>query len=464
MKKAIIFILCIAVIIISIPLPMVNASYNTLLEGLGTHADILLLASLDDGSIIFDKNADVRTAPASLTKIVTAMIVLEKCTDLDAVVTIPAYTIRMFDGMNSSNAGLKPGEEISIMNLMYCLMVKSANEAAAILADYVSGSIGDFVALMNEYVTNLGCKDTHFVNPHGLDEEGQYTTANDLALILRRALNSDYKQKDVFVKITSTQKYTVPTTNLSGERVLSNTNYLMNSGISDYYCEYASGIKTGTTTNAGHCVVSTASKDGYSYLGIVLKAPFYDIDGDEVDENCAFIDCKLMFNWAFDNIKLKQIASKTQIVSGVKVELAKGIDYLRLVPEEELYALVPSGVDAGSVLIEAVDESLPDSLEAPVKKGQVIGQAIVLYAGEEIARVNLVAAESVSRNPLLYMWSIVKKVADTAVFKLIIVILALIFAFFIAMTIYINYKKRQKRKLRVLNYRDVNGRRPGKKR
>jgi len=369
----------------------------------------------------------------------------------------------MFDGLDSSNAGLKPGEQISVINLLYCLLVKSANEAAAILADYISGSINDFVALMNDYVVNLGCKNTHFVNPHGLDEEGQYTTANDLAIIIKHALSKDFAQKDTFVKITSTQKYTVPATNLSPERLLRSTNSLMNSGIPDYYCEYAKGIKTGTTSNAGRCVISTASKDGYSYLGIVMKAPFYDIDNDKVEENCAFVDCKLMFNWAFDNIKLKQVAAPTQIVTVVKVDLAKGTDYVRLVPEKELYALVPSGVNAGSVLVEAVEEKLPESLQAPVKKGQVIGQAVVLYADEEIARVNLVAAEGVSRSPFSYMVSMLKKAADTVVFKMILMIFVLIVIFFVVMTIYINYKKRQKRKLRVLNYRDVGGSRTGRR-
>ncbi|NLB36077.1 MAG: D-alanyl-D-alanine carboxypeptidase [Clostridiales bacterium] len=458
MKKALILILCVILTLVSIPIPMANASYNSLLEDLDTHAEILLLASLDDGSVIFEKNADMKSSPASLTKIVTAMLVLEKCSNLNDVVKIPEYTIRMFDGLNSSNAGLMPGEQISVMNLLYCLLVKSANEAAAILADYVSGSIEEFVALMNEYVVNLGCKNTHFVNPHGLDEDGQYITANDLAIIIKHSLSKDFEQRDIFVKITSTEKYTVPATNISAQRVFRSTNSLMNSGIPDYYCKYAKGIKTGTTSKAGRCVISTASKDGYSYLGIVLKAPFYDIDGDKVDENCAFIDCKLMFNWAFDNIKLKQVAAQTQIVTVAKVDLAKGTDYVRLVPEKELYALVPSGVNAGSVLIEAVEGELPESLQAPVKKGQVVGRAVVLYADEEIARVNLVAAEGVSRSTFLYMLSMVKKATDTVVFKMTLMIFILIVIFFVAMTIYINYKKRQKRKLRVLNYRDVSSR------
>ncbi len=455
MKKAINLILCLILIIISVPNPSAGASFNTLLEGLDTHSEILLLVSLDDGSVVFDKNADKQTSPASLTKIVTAMLVLENCDDLDEVITIPSYTIRMFDGLNSSNAGLMPGEQISIRNLMYCLLVKSANESAAILADYVSGSVADFVALMNEYVQGLGCKNTQIMNPHGLDEAGQYTTANDIAIIVKHAISSAFAQRDRFIKITSITKYTVPATNLSGERYLRSTNYLMNSGISDYYCPYAKGIKTGTTKEAGRCVVSTASKDGYSYLGIVMRAPFYDIDNDNVKENCAFVDCKLMFNWAFENLKLKPVVTRTQIVTVVDLKLASGTDVIRLVPEKEIYALVPSGVGADNVLIQPVEGSLPETIEAPVEKGQIVGQAVVLYAHEQVAKVNLVAAESVARNPLLYMWKMVKVVANTTVFKLIAIMIFLILIFFIVLTIYINYKKRQKRKLRVVNYRDV---------
>jgi len=450
MKKAIIFIICFVLVFAGVPVTGAKAAYNTVLETIGTRSEIILLASLDNGSVIFSKNAGTRVQPASLTKIMTAALVLEKCENLDEIVTVPTYTIRMFDNTDSSNANLKPGEQISVLNLLYCMLVQSANEAAAILADYVSGGIEEFVSLMNARAKQLGCNDTHFINPHGLDEDGQYTTANDILKLAKHALTFP-----VFETVTETQKYTVPKTNLSEERELTNTNSLMNKGIRDYYFEYAKGIKTGTTSGAGRCVVSKAVKDGYSYLAVVMRAPLTDIDGDGVDENCAFTDCKAVFQWTFENIKLQPVANPNQIIAEVPVRLSWSVDHVKLSPKEEVLALVPAGIDAGGVLVETVENSLPKSVDAPVVKGQVLGKAKVLYAGEEIARVDLVAADAVSRSVVFYAVSLVKKALNTFLFKLFAAIIAAVVAAYAGLVFTVNLKRRKKRKLKVLNYRDI---------
>lgn len=451
MKKAIIFVFALIFALACVPPVPAGASYNQVLDKEKFYSDIILLQSLDNGMVLFDKNADMRTAPASLTKIVVASIALEKCADLEAVVTVPAYAIRMLDGTDSSNAGLKPGENISVLNLLYCLLVPSANEAATILADYISGGMEAFVALMNERVKELGCENTNFVNPHGLDEEGQYTTANDMLKIVKHAMTFP-----VFNQITATQTFTLPATNLSGERQLRSTVHLMNKGIKDYYYEYATGIKTGSTDNAGRCVISKASKDGYSYLAVIMRAPFIDIDDDDVMENCAIIDCKALFKWTFANIRLRTVAEINQIIGEVPVKLSWQADHVKLIPKEEYTALMPAGDGAGSVLIEIIPESLPASIDAPVKKGQAIAEARVLYAGEEIARITLAAKDDVSRNVLLYAWSLLKRAASTPLFKIIAVFVLLGAAAYAAL--YIRYKIRSKKrkKLKVLNYRDIN--------
>ena len=159
MKRAISLFL--TVLLLLSPLCMVHsaASYNSELD---TSANIVLLMSLDNGAVIFDKNADQKAAPASLTKITTAILVLENCKNLDEVITVKQSSIDAISGTNSSTAGLMPGEQISIRNLLYCLLVKSANEAAVILADYVGGgSVSKFVDMMNEFVQKIGCKNTH---------------------------------------------------------------------------------------------------------------------------------------------------------------------------------------------------------------------------------------------------------------------------------------------------------------
>lgn len=166
--------------------------------------------------------------------------------------------------------GIKPGEEISMLNLLYCMMIHSGNDAANVVAEHIGGSIPNFVNMMNEFVAKVGCTDTHFVNPHGLDTDGHYTTADDMAKIVKYAL-----KLPKFEEISNTARYTMPQSNLRERQTLRTTNELLLKDSSHYY-EYASGIKTGTTTKAGRCVVSTASKNGYRYLGIVMRGLYKD--------------------------------------------------------------------------------------------------------------------------------------------------------------------------------------------
>jgi serine-type D-Ala-D-Ala carboxypeptidase (penicillin-binding protein 5/6) len=450
MKKALIFLCCLFLAVALLPVPQAEAAYNQVLETEKFYSEVILLVNLDNGTVLFDKNADMITSPASLTKIVVASLVLDKVKDMEAIVTVPEYTIRMLDNTGSSNVGLKPGEKMSVINLLHCMLIPSANEAANILADYAAGSVATFVEEMNAFVKGLGCENTSFMNPHGLDEEGQYTTANDMYKIVTHAMKNP-----LFEQITAKQKYTVPATNMSPQRNLVSTVFLMNRGIKDYYYEYATGIKTGSTKGAGRCVISKASKDGYSYIAVIMRSPFINIDSDSALENCAFIDAKALFKWTFENIRLRTVAQPEQIITEVPVKLSWQADYVQLVPDMEYTALMPGGAGAGSVLIEPVAESIPATLDAPVKKGQPAGEARVLYAGEEIARIKLIANSDISRNVLLYAGSLLKTAASTIVFKIIaIIVLFLIFAY-AALIVWMNMRKKKRKKLKVINYRDV---------
>ena len=409
-----------------------NAFYNSSVE---MNADIVLLASMDDGTILLSKNSGKRTPPASLTKIVTASLVLQNCHDMNEIIEADEASIADIRGTGSSNANIQVGEKMSIKDLLYCLLVQSANEAANILGTRVAGNIKDFVKMMNDYVESIGCKDTHFVNCHGLDDEEQYTSAEDMLIITLKAL--EYPE---FKEITSTVKYTVPKTNMSGERNLYTTNWMMNSGHPSYYYEYVSGVKTGTTSRAGRCIISTASKDGYNYIGIVMGAK-----NEDSDENEALLECKKIFQWAFENIKLSTVVSTNTTVRVVDVNLSFQADHVRLVPEKDLTLLVPTGNDAGSVMLKVIEEKTPKSINAPVNKGDVIGKAQVLYADEEIATVNLVASESVARSPLLWFISIIKSALSSTVFKLILlIVLALVIAYIILIVRYRRKKRRRR--------------------
>ncbi|MCR4615052.1 MAG: D-alanyl-D-alanine carboxypeptidase [Clostridiales bacterium] len=467
MKKLIIFMLCAAFILTSTPKIRSQAAFNSLLspDKIELHAEIYLLVNADDGFVIFEKNSNMRSAPASLTKIVTAAVVLERCTDLNEKVIVPAQVPAEIAGTNSSNAGLKADEELTVTDLLYCMLVPSANDAASALAyHFGNGSTAAFVDMMNEYVKKVGCKDTHFVNPHGLDEDDHYTTAADVIRILLYMKNNQPESYALFDKITTSRVYTVPETNKSKKRNLTSTVQITNSGIKDYYFKYASGIKTGSTSQAGKCVVSKASKGGYNYYCIVMKAPQYDIDKDRVEENCAFIDCKALFEHAFSNIEFKKVLSANESVGETKVELSRDTDYVNLVSPTDVSAFVPSNLNPTGLLVEIIPETLPEQLRAPIKKGDKICMATIKYSGEDVATVELVAAEDVKRSTVLYIGASLKDMRGTNIFWIMIGLIAVILATYFIVVLSIKSKQKKRRNLRVVNYRDVkNPGRYGKK-
>ena len=442
--KKIFSIFLIVIILISTFSVGASASFNSLLE---TESDIVLLVNTDSETVIFDKNADKRSAPASLTKIVTCMLVLENCPDLSVEITCKRECLNGLYAMNAATAGIVTGETLSIKNLLYCLMLPSAADAANILADYVGGSIDNFVVMMNDFVAKLGCKDTKFVNAHGLDTDPNgYTTANDLYKITKYAL-----QNPTFKEITSTSRYDIaPTEKYPYTRYLHNTNKMMNPGIPDYYHKSVSGVKTGTTEKAGRCVITTASQDGYNYMLIVMGAPQYDIDNDNVEENVAFTESKKIYNWAFENIELTKITNTTDVVTVVDVKYNSKVDHLRLLPAEELSALVPLGTESGSLIIRPVADVTPTVVKAPIKKGDVIGKAEILYGEDIVATVDLVAAEDVDLNIFLLILGTIKNIFSTTIFKILFAIAAVLIIIYILLIIRKNRIKAKRNKIRMI--------------
>lgn len=456
MKKFLIFITTF-ILLAGTVLPAA-ASYNSEIE---LKADVALLISLNNekGTVIFDKNADRKTAPASLTKIATAAVVLKNCSDLEnTMVTVKQESIDSLIGTDSSLANIKPGEQLSMLELLYCMMVASGNDAAVVIADYMGGgNVNAFVDMMNSLAVELGCTNTHFSNPHGLDANDHYTTANDLAKITQYALSFP-----VFEKVCSATEYTLrPTNVVSEQRTLLTTNLILNDQ-TGYYYEYASGVKTGHTDNAGRCVISKANKDGYEYLGIIMHAPFEDYTGDGLKDNGAFLECVKMFKWAFENIRYKSVCDTVQPVTAINVEHSWSTDHVRLVPKESKKLLIPDWMDSSNVTLELVEGTVPETMEAPIEKGQVIGKAKIVYTPDEanaekieLGEVELVAAEEVKGSVILFIFGKIADFTHTTTFKVLVVMVLLIVAFFISATVISNYRKK-KDKIRVVkDYRRI---------
>lgn len=426
-----------------------SAAYDDVMEEMKLYSDCLLLVSTDNGEVIFSKNANKQTAPASLTKVITAIVVLENCSDLTATVTVPESCIRELDGTGSSLGGLQAGEQLTVYDLLCCLMLVSANESATTLADYVSG--GDrakFVSMMNEVAERLGCTNSHFENPHGLDHENQYVTATDMAKFITHAISFP-----AFEEIVARKTYVLPETNLQQSRTLHSSNYMLNSAYKDYYCKYVKGGKTGSTSKAGRCFVAVASNDGYNYVAVALNSTFSDVDNDGVNENGSFLDCKEMLEWTFKNIELVAVADTTRVVGEVPVKYAKFVDYITLSPAETVYSLVPKGTNSGSLLVELIDA--PASVNAPVKKGDVICRGKVMYAGDVIKEIDLVSNIDAKISIFSFIGSTAKSLFSSWIFRIAAVI---IIVFLIIMII----RKRRKdnsrpvsgKNYRVLSYND----------
>ena len=422
-----------------------SASFNSLLE---TEADVVLLINTDSETVIFDKNADKKTAPASITKIVTCMLVLENCEDLNTPLTCKRESLNGLYEQNAATVGILAGETLTVKELLYALMIPSAADAANILADYIGGgSIENFVVMMNDFVKKLGCENTTFINAHGLDGEGgNITTAYDLYKITKYAL-----ENPTFKEITSTLRHEIaPTEKYPYTRYLNNTNKMMNPAYKDYYSPYISGVKTGTTALAGHCVISTASKNGYNYMLIVMNAPQYDIDGDNVEENVAFTDSKKIYEWAFNNIVLTKVTNTTDVVTVVGVKYNWKVDHLRLLPAKEMSALVPTGTESGSLVIRPIESETPKVVKAPIKKGDVIGKAEILYGEDVVATVDLVAGENVSRSIILVILDGIKTVLSSTVFKILFVLFVLLVIIYIFLIIRRNRIKAKRKKIRMI--------------
>ncbi len=249
-------------------------------------SDAAIVMDATTGQVLYEKNSDVGKYPASITKVITVLIALEHNLNLDQVVTMSENAIWGIE-RSSTNIGLDVGEQLTIRDLMYATMVNSANECAYALAELVGGDVKNFAKMMNQKAKELGCKHTHFVTPNGLHDDDHYTTAYDMALIMRAAI-----QNDQFREIAGTVSYTIPPTNLTDESRPLWTGTKMINPANPYYYEYCEGGKNGYTTDANNTLVTFAKKDGLELICVVL-----DCDGLKY----TFSDSKALYNYCYNN-------------------------------------------------------------------------------------------------------------------------------------------------------------------
>ena len=396
------------------------------------YADAYMLINLDDDEfpVIAAKNQDKKKYPASLTKIVTAIVTINNVKDLQAKTTVSEDAILVLANTGAQVAGLKAGDKLTIEQLLYLTMVHSACDACEVLAEYVSGTIPEFVKLMNDWCKSIGCESTNFVNPDGLHDPDHYTTASDMAKITLEALKNE-----TFVKIATTQQYKW------GNYNFIHTNYMLDRFHVTYYYEYAEGIKTGSTTEAGYCVITKAAKDGYNYLAVVMDSPIKKLKG--IDTKCSFIDAATLFDWAFDSLKYSTVIRKNELVTEIPVNNGKDADTVQLVAEKDVTTLVPVSLDPSAVMIKPIDA--PETLDAPITQGEQICKAEIYYADNVIAKVNLVAAKTVELSTFLTILNAVRNFFGRKIVIAILLILILLVVLYIV--IFANRLRKDKKRI-----------------
>lgn len=338
-------------------------------EQVSTSAVGCIIIDADSGRVLLEHNAHQALPMASTTKVMTALLAIERGNLTDEVTCS-----RNAFGVPGTSIYLSEGETLTLEEMLYGLMMASGNDAATAIAEHIGGTVQDFCLLMTERARELGCENTVFLTPHGLPCDGHHTTCYDLALIAREAMTHP-----VFRQIVSTSRAKIPWEGRDYDRVLNNKNRLLTT------YEGATGIKTGYTKAAGRCLVFGAERNGLEIIGVVLNC--YDW----------FNEAARLMNLAFERYE-----SQTMLQAGDEVALLPVNDGLQewvsVRLESDLKAAVPINA------LPQVEIALPEQVEAPIQYGDVLGVARMMLEGETLAEVSLVAAESVLRDDFNSRW------------------------------------------------------------
>ncbi len=395
-------------------------------------ANAAVLADAVTGEVYYSKNADKTVHPASTTKMLMALLVVEavergEISLTDEVTASENCQYNMDEYSSHADPAIVPGEVMTVEGLLYCAMLLSANEACNILAEHVSGSVDAFVAAMNARAQELGCGNTHFVNTNGLEDPNHYTTAADFAKIAQEAVKNS-----TLMGICGTLAYTVPATNKADARELVNTNSLLNPN-SDYYYEYAYGIKTGYFTNAGYCLVSASAYDEMDVVCVVLGS---------AEKGDHFSDTLAIFDWFYDTYSNRQILSSTQTLMPVTVELGTE-ESTGVRADTAVSKILPKDYETTdlkySVILYHEMEGRP--LEAPVNAGEVLGEVTVLLDGEECGMAYLVATTTVEMSRLEYLRSQSAELFQSPVIRRIITLLICLLGIYILLVLFYYWQR-----------------------
>lgn len=386
MAKKIITFISLIVIILSF------SSFSFATEAPNIDCPSAILIDASTGKILYEKNIHQKMYPASLTKILTAVLVLDNCS-MEEIVTM-SYNSVMSLEYGYVTANLEIGEELTVEQLLNLLMVSSANDVAIALAEHVSGSVEAFADLMNKKAEEIGCTESHFTNSAGIHDENHYSTAYDLALIGKYAMKYDKIRELVrktYYTLDATNKYS------GTDRVYTTTNEILlknnNNRQDNYYYKYATGMKTGFTSAAGYCLMCSSEKDNFCFISVVLGG------GQTKDGLSArYIDTKALMEYGYSQYSLKQLAQKGNVIQTININNAtKETKKLDLIIDKDIFVTVP--VENFNSAIDP-QISLIDNLKAPIEKNAIVGEITYSVDGIDYT-ANLLAANYVKPSRII---------------------------------------------------------------
>ena len=414
-KKITSFISFMLIIVMTIPSAVASAFEFTPTAGtdengnaipLNIYSESVYMINLDTGETLVDIDSERARVPASLTKVMTAVVLLEEFKDNPEGLktTYVSAGSEAFDelyGTGASTADIQPYEEVSYYDLLAALLIPSSCEAANIIALNLADSISDFCDLMNKKAEELKMTDTHFSNAHGLFADKNYTSCKDMAVLCEYALDNF----PTFKEIVAMSSYQMEATYYHSEGTLiSNTNYMLRS-TSKYYYSYVKGIKTGTLDSAGRCLASYATYDGNTYLIVSMGAPLEkqeeDIAKGEENPDSVYADDVVYYNlidhinlyeWAFDTLVNTDFINTSSEVAEAEVEFGKNSNYVTLRPAEGYTRLWPTNISTDEVTHKI---TISGNIVAPIEEGDVLGKMELIYEGEVLTTIDLIATSSV---------------------------------------------------------------------
>jgi len=398
---------------------------------------------LTTGEELWSLNANDKMYPASLTKMMTALVAVEYLDEKK--ISYDEQIEADFEAANTEGSSfhIRSGESISWQDAINCMMLVSGNDLSVVIAKAIDGSCEEFAKRMNKKAEELELINTHFTNPHGLHEDDHYTCARDLAVIATALMQNEY-----LASVVGQGTYTYSATNMRAGATVNNTNQLFNGTAAMYAgnekrtTKYENGtvlgVKTGTTDEAGNCLIAAAEKDGTKILVVILKSGTGAVE--------RYADAHVLLDWAFANYKTVKLASKGDVV-GEDVKVKKGeYNHVTAVVSEDIYITVPIEASLSTLDTSA---TLTDLVVAPISKGAILGTIEVLESGATVMYVDAIAKTDINEGGILSNFYI-EDTRAAQIFKTIKTILLVILLLFVALICVRAYNKAQSRKRKAL--------------